>query len=149
MNRALLGSSLLVACLSIACGGSNQPAATATTATSTGDGEAQAERGAKLYAEHCARCHGASGEGGRKAPPVVGKEALPLDPRPEQKYRKNQFHTALDVAQFVVKTMPPDKPGSVSETEYWDILAFDLKANGVPVAGKRIDAESAAGIVLH
>ncbi|MGZ3424609.1 MAG: hypothetical protein ACXWUG_21455 [Polyangiales bacterium] len=85
----------------------------------------------------------------RGAPPVVGKEALPLEPRADAKYRKMQFKTALDVAQFVVKSMPPKTPGSLEESEYWDILAFDLKANGVPVAGKHIDATSAAAINLH
>ncbi|WP_394828167.1 c-type cytochrome [Pendulispora albinea] len=152
MIRKLLRAWALVACAvtSFACGGSNQQsAASATTSAGTADGEAQAERGAKLYADNCAGCHGSAGQGSKKAPPVVGTNALPLDPRPEQKYRKAAFHTALDVAQFVVKSMPPEKPGSLPESDYWDILAFDLKANGVPVAGKHIDAQTAADIKLH
>ncbi|NUP12709.1 MAG: c-type cytochrome [Polyangiaceae bacterium] len=152
----IIGVSLIAsASLLFGCGGAQPEATTEATpaaqpeaGTQAEDGEAQADRGAKLYAEHCASCHGASGEGD-KAPAVVGKSALPLDPPTTAKGRTMQFKTALDVAQFVVKNMPPDKPGSLSESEYWDILAFDLKANGVDVAGKKIDATTAAQINLH
>ena len=80
---------------------------------------AQAERGGQLYGKHCATCHGDAGQGTKKAPPVVGKDALPLDPRPTQKVRKTQFRTAADVADFVVKNMPGNKPGSLSADEYF------------------------------
>src|SRR5262245_31328040 len=98
--------------------------------------EAQVKRGAKLYAQHCAHCHGDAGDGGRKAPPVVGKAALPLDPPASAKFRKTQFRTARDVADFVVKNMPAKKPGSLKIEDYWAILAFDLSANGVELASK-------------
>ena len=45
------------------------------------DAKSQAARGATLYADHCGSCHGESGQGTPGgAPPVVGKDALPLDP---------------------------------------------------------------------
>ena len=110
--------------------------------------EAQVKQGAELYKKHCAGCHGDAGQGGKKAPPVVGKDALPLDPPANAKVRKNKFHTAGDVAEFVVKNMPAKKPGSLKPDEYWAILAFDLKANGVDVKEK-VDATSAAKVVLH
>ena len=108
----------------------------------------QAARGGKLYGQHCAKCHGDAGQGTKKAPPVVGKDALPLDPRPTQKVRKTRFRTAGDVADFVVKNMPGDKPGSLEADEYFAILAFDLKANGVALT-RPVDGPVAAGIVLH
>ncbi|WP_394846707.1 cytochrome c [Pendulispora brunnea] len=148
MPRTLL-SFICSVVLAFGCAGSNQGEAQSPPPTAADDGEVQAARGAKLYAARCALCHGASGEGSREGPPVVGKDALPRDPRPNQKYRKSQFNTALDVAQFVSKNMPPKNPGSLSESEYWDIVAFDLKANGVSVAGKHIDVSSAANIKLH
>jgi cytochrome c len=113
------------------------------------DGTAQAEEGAKLYAKHCSKCHGDAGQGTNKAPALVGKLALPLDPPPGAKKRKEQFHTAMDVAAFVVKNMPANKPGSLTPDEYFKILAFDLKANGVDVSKKTIDSETAKAIVLH
>src|ERR1051325_11550393 len=87
--------------------------------------DAQVAKGQKLYAEHCASCHGDSGEGSKKAPPVVGKTALPLDPPATAKKRKTQFHTAKDVYDFVSKNMPGKKPGSLKPDEYLAILAFD------------------------
>jgi cytochrome c len=100
--------------------------------------------GQTLYGQHCANCHGNSGEG-RKAPAVVGldKGALPLDPPPGAKYRKTQFKTVADIANFVVKNMPPTAPGSLPEEQYWSILAFDLKANGIEL-DKKLDAALAA-----
>jgi cytochrome c len=109
----------------------------------------QATQGGELYGKHCARCHGKAGEGTKKAPPVVGKDALPLDPPAGAKLRKTQFHTAQDVAEFVSTKMPANKPGSLKTDQYYDILAFDLKANGVDVTGKKIDATTAAAIKLH
>jgi cytochrome c len=109
----------------------------------------QVAEGEKLYKKHCATCHGDAGQGGKKAPPVVGKEALPLSPPAGAKVRKTQFHTAKDVLEFLSKNMPAKKPGSLKPEEYDAILAFDLKANGVDVTGKHIDAATAEKIVLH
>jgi cytochrome c len=97
--------------------------------------------GQKLYGEKCAGCHGSSGEGA-KGPPVVGLDrgALPLDPPATARYRKNQFRTVMDIAEFVVKAMPPNAPGSLSEEEYFSVLAFDLKANGIDLGDKKLDA---------
>jgi cytochrome c len=111
-------------------------------------GDDQVAQGAKLYAKNCAKCHGDAGQG-KKGPAVVGKDALPLDPPATAKLRKTQFHTAQDVAAFVAANMPPKKGGSLTVDEYYAILAFDLKANGVDVTGKKIDPTTAAAIKLH
>jgi cytochrome c len=105
----------------------------------------QAKAGAALYATHCASCHGPNGNDG-KAPPVVGLKqgALPLEPSKKSKMRKTPFKTVADVADFVVKTMPPKAPGSLSAEEYYAILAFDLKANGLDLGEKKLDAALAA-----
>ena len=120
----------------------------ATTVASAASSEDQAAEGAKLYAKHCAKCHGDAGQG-KKGPPLVGKDALPLDPPATAKLRKTQFHTAQDVAAFVAANMPPKKGGSLTTDQYYAILAFDLKANGVDVSGKKIDPTTAAQIKLH
>jgi cytochrome c len=111
--------------------------------------EEQVSVGQKLYGDKCASCHGAGGEG-VKGPRVVGldKGALPLDPPATAKLRKTQFHTAADVAQFAVTSMPPGKGGSLKEWEYWSILAFDLHANGVDLPHK-LDGSNAKDVVIH
>lgn len=109
----------------------------------------QVAEGGKLFGKFCAKCHGDAGQGTKKGPAVVGAAALTLDPPKGAKVRKDQFHTAQDVAAFVATKMPANKPASLTVDQYYDILAFDLKANGVDVTGKKIDAKSAAEIKLH
>jgi cytochrome c len=112
--------------------------------------EAQVARGKQLYAQHCAECHGANGEGAR-APRLVGLDqgALPLNPGPDSKMRKNQFRTASDVADFVVHSMPPTAPGSLPQDDYYAILAFDLQANGLDLKGHPLDGTTAENIEIH
>lgn len=137
-----------------ACGGGGgeaAPAAAAPAAVAEPQTvDEQIAAGQKLYGEHCASCHGASGEGSAKAPKVVGvaQGALPLDPPPNAKFRKVPFKTAADVGGWVAQNMPPGEGGSLKEWQYWAILAFDLKANGVTPA-KKVDATTAQEIVLH
>jgi cytochrome c len=114
-----------------------EAAAPSSTAAAPATFEEQVALGQQLYGANCAGCHGESGQGG-KAPKVVGlKEgALPLDPPADAKHRKTQFKTVGDVADFVVKAMPPTNPGSLTAEEYMAILAFDLKANGIDLPNK-------------
>jgi S-disulfanyl-L-cysteine oxidoreductase SoxD len=109
----------------------------------------QVELGAMEFAEHCAECHGDSGQGTAKAPRVVGLEqgALPLDPPASRTVRTEQFVTVGDVASFVVMNMPPDAPGSLPTEEYLAILAFDLKANGITL-DQKLDLELADTLTI-
>ena len=120
----------------IAVGGcATTPTPSAATPAPTSFTE-QVAQGQTLYGENCASCHGAGGQGD-KAPRVVGIKdgALPLDPPADRKYRKGQFVTVADVAQFTVANMPPKKAdgksASLTADQYWAILAFDLHANGI------------------
>ncbi len=154
MRAFLLSLSLVFPVL--ACGGASAPEPAEPAATEPApeaespapqSAEEQAARGGELYGTHCAGCHGDAGQGGDKAPPLVGAQALPLDPRPGAK-RAVQFKTALDVFTWVKANMPPTKAGSLPDDEYVAILAFALKANGVTL-GQALDGEQAATINLH
>ena len=109
--------------------------------------EAQIAQGKKLYVEQCSKCHGDAGQGVKDAPPVVGKDAFPLDPRPKAK-RDVKFHTAADVFGWASKHMPAKKPGSLTQDQYLAIFAFDLTANGVKL-DQPLDGAAAQAIVLH
>ena len=126
-----------------ACGGSSKPAAQPAAPSAT----AQIEHGKQLYGAKCASCHGDAGQGTDKGPPVVGKEAFPLEPRDRAK-RDVRFHTAADVFAWATKHMPADAPGSLSTDEYLAIFAFDLTANGI-VLEQPLDGAKAQSIVLH
>ena len=153
--RAFLAS-LSLMCPLLACGGASAPEPTEPASTQPAPEaespapqsvEEQAARGGELYGANCAGCHGDAGQGGDKAPPLVGAQALPLDPRPGAK-RAVQFKTALDVFTWVKANMPPTKGGSLADDEYVAILAFALKANGVTLE-QPLDGEQAASLNLH
>jgi cytochrome c len=129
------------------CGGAAEETHAGGATSPAGAKGDQVATGQSLYGDNCASCHGASGEGKGKAPPVVGKSALPLDPRPGSK-RTAQFKTVADVAVFVKASMPPAAPGSLTEEQYWAILAFDLKANGIDLGGKTLDGPLASTLVI-
>jgi cytochrome c len=128
----MLMSATVVSFIAAGCGGGGSTTPTADTF------DAQVAAGTTLFADHCAGCHGASGQGTAQAPPLVGLKtgALPLDPPPAAKVRTTQFVTVADVAAFAVANMPANAPGSLSADEYWDILAFDLNANGITLTQK-------------
>jgi S-disulfanyl-L-cysteine oxidoreductase SoxD len=133
----------------LACGGSTPAAegADASAAKSAPENfTEQVARGEKVYGAKCSGCHGDAGEGRPGAgPAVVGldKGALPLDPPPGSKGRTTQFKTVADLANYVATTMPPNAPGSLSTDDYFSVVAFDLKANGIDLADKKLDAELA------
>jgi cytochrome c len=158
LHRIALTFPIVIAAL--ACGGSAPPAEAPATEAPAAAAEPmtpaasvappanfaeQVALGQKVYGAQCAGCHGNSGEGTKDGPAVVGldKGALPLAPPPTAKYRKTEFKTVADIADFVVKSMPPKAPGSLTAEEYWAILAFDLKANGIDLGDKKLDGELA------
>lgn len=110
--------------------------------------ETQASRGQRLFGEHCASCHGNSGQGSDEAPPLVGLDegALPREPR-DGAVRDTEFVTVADVAGFAVENMPPTDPGGLSIEEYLAILAFDLKANGITLE-QELDLDLAESLTI-
>jgi mono/diheme cytochrome c family protein len=145
-----------LACLSLACAGKTEPTTTTepgapgpTSASDPADFPAQVALGQTLYGEHCASCHGASGEGGR-GPRVVGlaEGALPLEPPADRKVRKTRFVTVADVATFAVENMPPGNAGKLTTEQYLAILAFDLKANGIDLGQDKLTLEKAAELTI-
>lgn len=151
----LLVSVPLTALFLVACSSSSKqepaapghPAASAEPAAVADPLAAQIAQGKELYVEKCAKCHGDAGQGTKDGPPVVGKDAFPLDPRPGAK-RDVQFHTAADVFAWATKTMPGDDPASLTTEQYLAIFAFDLTANGVKLTAP-LDGAAAQAIVLH
>ena len=135
-------------CLFAACGGGNDQAKAPESAAPQTFAD-QVALGQTIFADKCAKCHGDAGQGTDKAPRVVGLQegALPLDPPPERKFRKNQFKTVGDVADFAMANMPADNPGSLTPEQYLAVLAFDLKANGINL-DKKLDRETANTLTI-
>jgi mono/diheme cytochrome c family protein len=78
---------------------------------------AQASAGAKTYAAQCSRCHGAKLEG-VSAPALTGSgSGLNGD-------------SVSEAYKFISTQMPAGNPGSLSSTEYLNIVAYILSRNG-------------------
>jgi thiosulfate dehydrogenase len=79
------------------------------------------QRGAKVYEQNCALCHGADGQGRKEAngklrfPPLWGPEA----------YNWGAGMARIDTAAgFIKANMPLGKPYSLSDQEAWDVAAY-------------------------
>jgi mono/diheme cytochrome c family protein len=86
---------------------------------------AQAAAGQRVYQAVCARCH----------PPGSQTGAA--------------FRTAWnnrrvsDLQSILVNTMPQDRPGSLTDEQYLDVIAYMLKMNEIP-AGSALPADTTA-----
>jgi polar amino acid transport system substrate-binding protein len=83
----------------------------------------QAEAGAQVFATKCVSCHGANLQG-TAAPSVAGTDFLTT--------AEHNGWTLEVIRYLVVNNMPLDAPGSLSPTQYADVLAFLLAANCYP-----------------
>jgi len=94
----------------------------------------QSDRGEKLYADRCARCHGDGLQGIESAPALVGTT-----------FYSNWDGESLDALFERMRTsMPQDRPGSLTRTENADILAYLLRAGKYPAGTMTLDAQGGA-----
>jgi mono/diheme cytochrome c family protein len=91
----------------------------------------QAERGEKLYAEHCARCHGDTLTGMEAAPALTGTSF----------YSNWEGETLQALFDRIRTSMPPDKPGSVPRAQIADILSHVLHVGGYPAGERPLDPQ--------
>jgi S-disulfanyl-L-cysteine oxidoreductase SoxD len=73
--------------------------------------------GRDVYAAECAKCHGEQGEGGT-GPVVIGGSR-----------RIASYGDTDRLYDYVSRTMPFDDAGSLSEDQYWEVIAYLLDAN--------------------
>jgi S-disulfanyl-L-cysteine oxidoreductase SoxD len=95
--------------------------------------EEQATRGEMSYAKQCSFCHGDDLLGGGFAPPLIGE---PFDQR-------WSAETLGDLFSAIKATMPADKPASLPDQQYADIVAYLLRRNNVPVGKTELSAKVA------
>ncbi|HYS44807.1 MAG TPA: cytochrome c [Rhizomicrobium sp.] len=94
--------------------------------------DTQAARGDAGFGAHCASCHGANLGGTGEAPALAGPQFL------------SDFDglSVGDLFERIRTTMPQDNPGSLTRDQLADILAFLLKANGLPSGARDLDRRS-------
>ncbi len=130
----------------------------------------QADQGAQVYYLVCMACHGDRGQGltsewrellgpddqncwqsrchASNHPPegFVFPYLVPALISPGLVAR---FESALDLHNYLRQEMPWQAPGSLTETEYWQLTAFLLRANGIDPGVYPLDARMAATIPMR
>jgi cytochrome c len=92
----------------------------------------QVARGEEVWNNICARCH-AVGSDNPDAPKL-------LEPPPI-----TSFRSAAGMFQYVQESMPYDEPTSLSQEQYWDVVAFVLSRKGVSIGETPLGPDNAQG----
>lgn len=108
--------------------------------------------GQTLYAEKCAACHGAKGEG---MPPVYPK-LIGADPRDfsfaddfkKTKTIGNYWPYATTLYDYINRAMPLTQPGSLQPDEVYALVAYLLAENQVIGKDAVMDATSLPAVVM-
>src|ERR1700734_4316297 len=91
----------------------------------------QAARGAAVYTQYCAVCHGANLQG-EAGTPLMGRTFM-------QAYGAG---TAAQLYDFLSRQMPLNAPGGLSQQQYLDVTAFILERNGLPPGAEPLSTGS-------
>lgn len=75
------------------------------------------KRGAQLYTQKCAMCHGANGAGSAVFPPLWGSKSF---------NNGAGMHRLAMMTGFVRYNMPQNAPGTLTDEEAYDVSAFVL-----------------------
>ena len=103
-------------------------------------GSGTAERGRDLYARRCAACHGASGKEG-PADILVGGNGSLATARP-LKTVGSFWPYATTLWDYINRSMPYDRPGTLTADEVYAVTAFVLHLNGIVGAGETLTQET-------
>jgi S-disulfanyl-L-cysteine oxidoreductase SoxD len=103
-------------------------------------GSGTADQGQPIFAQKCAACHGASGEGSSVAPKLV--DPTPFMTGVTAPTIGNYWPYATTVWDYINRAMPFDMPGSLSPDEVYALTAYLLSENQIIAASEVIDARS-------
>jgi cytochrome c len=110
------------------------------------------DAGQKLYAEQCAACHGAKGEG---MPPVypmlIGAEPRDFSFADDFKKHRtigNYWPYATTLYDYINRAMPLTQPGSLTPDEVYSLVAYLLAENGVIGKDLAMDATSLPAVKM-
>lgn len=109
-------------------------------------GQGTSKQGAELYAQQCAGCHGSVGQGG-KAVELVGDRSLLTSDYPDKGIAV-YWPYAPTLFEYIYRSMPPDKPASLSAEQLYSVIAHLLVLNDLLVESSALDARSLADIKM-
>ncbi len=109
--------------------------------------EAQANRGQAVYDGACGLCHGRRLNGApddpdmRSTPPLARAKFL----------REWEGRSLAVLFEYTRATMPENNPGSLTDAEFVDVIAYMLSVSGMPAADEELqpDPQSLARSVIQ
>jgi mono/diheme cytochrome c family protein len=145
MRRRFLSSvvallSALLSVLGMSSCASATPQSGAKPAKSTLDGvytEAQAKRGQAVYDSSCSSCHAAD-LSGFSGPPLAGDRFM-------DRWREFNLNILFDLTR---NTMPLNNGGTLGEPAYLDVVAYILRANGLPGGSSELTTAATGSTLL-
>ena len=105
-------------------------------------GSGSAKEGAAVYARQCTACHGQNGSGG-----VAGRLVTP-EAGKIRKGTVNFYPYATIAYDFISRSMPGNKPGSLTPDEVYSVTAFLLFKNGIIKEDDVMDAKSLPAVPM-
>jgi S-disulfanyl-L-cysteine oxidoreductase SoxD len=109
-------------------------------------GQGSVAQGAALYAEKCAACHGANGEG-KPADALVGGAGTLASPKPS-KTVGSFWPYATTLYDFINRAMPYTAPQSLKPSEVYALTAWVLHRNGIVPADAVLDGGNLAQVQM-
>ncbi len=121
-------------------------------------GQGSVAEGARLYAAHCAACHGAQGIEGPAAR-LVGSDGFlswrdPLRPLRIAKYPLlvlsvgASWPYATTLFDYIRRAMPRQAPKSLNDDEVYALTAYLLQRNGLVDSGAVMDRQTLPQVVM-
>lgn len=99
----------------------------------------QARLGAGIYSRHCAECHGST---------LAGLSAPALSGPNFKSFIAYSKMSALQLFQFINSQMPNNAPGSLTKSQYIEVLSYILKQNNYPLGTVALSSERLGCIAL-
>jgi S-disulfanyl-L-cysteine oxidoreductase SoxD len=104
-------------------------------------GKGKVERGAEVYAEQCAACHGTFGEGEGRFPKLVGGAGTLRHDRPELTVG-SYWPFAPTLWDYINRAMPMQAPHTLSADDVYALTAYILHLNDIVPGEFVADRES-------
>jgi S-disulfanyl-L-cysteine oxidoreductase SoxD len=109
-------------------------------------GNGSVARGRTVYAEQCAACHGAEGQGGL-GDRLVGGQGTLATAKPVRTVG-SYWPYAPTLFDYIRRAMPQNAPQSLSSEDVYAVSAYVLNLNGIVPADAVLDAKTLAAVKM-
>ncbi|NHK37965.1 c-type cytochrome [Thermus thermophilus] len=105
-------------------------------------GEGKVEEGRRIYAEKCASCHGANGEGYPFNRLISEPFPITPDTEPVEYAIGNYWQYPTTLFDYIRRAMPFGQGGTLSNEEVYHLVAYLLYMNGIIDAGTPVNQKT-------